>query len=143
MAEPATRRQRRHGESLVAIQHSPGKRGHGDEQQVGKGDAQHVAGQSELDVISHKARREHRGQDHGGKREQEAVPGPGQHELPQPVPIELLLRTQFDLESGVTETHGSLPDMVFNGALSPDGSRLALARGGIVSDVLLLSMIRN
>jgi Tol biopolymer transport system component/predicted Ser/Thr protein kinase len=50
---------------------------------------------------------------------------------------------QFDLESGVTETHGSLPDMVFNGALSPDGSRLALARGGIVSDVLLLSMIRN
>jgi Tol biopolymer transport system component len=50
---------------------------------------------------------------------------------------------QFDLESGATETRGSLPDMVFGGALSADGSRLALARGGIVSDVLLLSMARN
>ena len=51
--------------------------------------------------------------------------------------------SRFDLESGTIESVGSLADMVFNGALSADGSRLALARGGIVSDVLLLSMTRR
>jgi eukaryotic-like serine/threonine-protein kinase len=50
---------------------------------------------------------------------------------------------EYNLESGATQLRGSLPDMVFSGAISTDGSRLALARGGIVSDVLLLSMVRN
>jgi Tol biopolymer transport system component len=50
---------------------------------------------------------------------------------------------RYDLATGQTRTIGTLPDHVFRGALSPDGSRIALARGEIVSDVLLLTMGRE
>jgi Tol biopolymer transport system component len=49
----------------------------------------------------------------------------------------------YDLATGETSTIGTLPDHVFRGALSPDGTRIALARGEIVSDVLLLTMRRE
>jgi Tol biopolymer transport system component len=49
----------------------------------------------------------------------------------------------YDLVTGKTSPVGTLPDHVFRGALSPDGTRIALARGEIVSDVLLLTMRRE
>ena len=49
---------------------------------------------------------------------------------------------QFDLASGKVVTLGSVPDAILNAALSPDGKRLALSRGGVLSDVLLLGMRR-
>jgi Tol biopolymer transport system component len=49
----------------------------------------------------------------------------------------------YDLATGKTSTIGMLPDHVFRGALSPDGTRIALARGEIVSDVLVLTMRRE
>jgi hypothetical protein len=47
---------------------------------------------------------------------------------------------QFDLASGNVLTLGSVPDVVFNAAVSPDGKRLVFSRGGVLSDVLLLTM---
>ena len=49
----------------------------------------------------------------------------------------------YDLATGKTSPLGMFPDHVFRGALSPDGTRVALARGEIVSDVLLLTMRRE
>lgn len=48
-----------------------------------------------------------------------------------------------DLESRKVETLGSVSDFVFNGALSPDGKELVLSRGGVLSDVLLLTLARQ
>ena len=48
-----------------------------------------------------------------------------------------------DLESGKVEAVASVPDFVFNGSLSPDGKRVVLSRGGVLSDVLLLTMKRE
>jgi TolB protein len=47
---------------------------------------------------------------------------------------------RFDLTSEKIVTLGSVPDVIFNAAVSPDGKRLALSRGGVLSDVLLLGM---
>ena len=49
---------------------------------------------------------------------------------------------RLDLASGQVAPFGLVPDLVFNGAVSRDGKRLVLARGGILSDVLLLTMRR-
>lgn len=49
---------------------------------------------------------------------------------------------QLDIASGKVTTLGAVPDIVFNGAVSPDGKRVALSRGLILSDVLLLTMKR-
>ena len=48
-----------------------------------------------------------------------------------------------DLESGKVEAVASVSDFVFNGSLSPDGKRVVLSRGGVLSDVLLLTMKRE
>jgi serine/threonine protein kinase/Tol biopolymer transport system component len=45
-----------------------------------------------------------------------------------------------DLASGKVEVVGSVPDFAFNGSLSADGKRIVLSRGGVVSDVLLLTL---
>jgi hypothetical protein len=47
---------------------------------------------------------------------------------------------QLDLASGKVATIGSVRDFVFHGALSPDGKRLVLSRGGVISDVVLVTM---
>jgi serine/threonine protein kinase len=47
---------------------------------------------------------------------------------------------QYDLTSDTSTTIGLLPGMVFQGGLSRDGKRVALSRGDIVSDVLVLTM---
>jgi Tol biopolymer transport system component len=47
---------------------------------------------------------------------------------------------QLDLASGKVATFGSVRDFVFHGALSPDGKRLVLSRGGVISDVVLVTM---
>lgn len=49
----------------------------------------------------------------------------------------------LDLETAKLTAIGAVPDIVFNVAYSPDGSRLVLARGGIISDVLLMTMRRE
>lgn len=48
-----------------------------------------------------------------------------------------------DLESGKVEPVASVPDFVFNGALSHDGKRVVMSRGGVLSDVLLLTLTRG
>lgn len=49
----------------------------------------------------------------------------------------------LDLASDKATAVGAVPDIVFNGAISPDGKRLVLSRGVILSDVLLLTMRRE
>jgi Tol biopolymer transport system component len=49
----------------------------------------------------------------------------------------------LDLASEQLTAVGAVPDIIFNGAISPDGKRLVLSRGGILSDVLLLTMGRQ
>ena len=47
---------------------------------------------------------------------------------------------RYDLASDTPAAIGALPGLAFQGSLSPDGKRLALSRGEILSDVLLLTM---
>jgi eukaryotic-like serine/threonine-protein kinase len=47
---------------------------------------------------------------------------------------------RYDLASGTTSTLNRLSGVVFRGATSPDGKYVALSRGNILSDVLLLGM---
>jgi hypothetical protein len=53
------RREGRYGETRVAVQHRAGETGHRDEEQVGEGDADQLAGQLQLGRNLRKARREH------------------------------------------------------------------------------------
>lgn len=48
-----------------------------------------------------------------------------------------------DLASDKLTAVGAAPGVIFNAAISPDGTRVVLSRGGIVSDVLLLTMRRD
>ncbi len=47
---------------------------------------------------------------------------------------------RYDIASDEVTTIGSLPGFVFEGDLSRDGTRVALSRGEVLSDVLLLTM---
>jgi Tol biopolymer transport system component len=47
---------------------------------------------------------------------------------------------RYDLVSDTSTPLGALPGVVFQGAVSPDGKRVALSRGDILSDVLLLTL---
>jgi eukaryotic-like serine/threonine-protein kinase len=47
---------------------------------------------------------------------------------------------RYDLVSNTSTPLGALPGVLFAGGLSPDGKRLALSRGDILSDVLLLTL---
>ena len=47
---------------------------------------------------------------------------------------------RYDLAANTSTPIGALAGVVFKGAVSPDGKRVALSRGDIVSDVLLLTL---
>jgi hypothetical protein len=47
---------------------------------------------------------------------------------------------RYDLASGTVTPVGALPGVLFKGAVSRDGKQVALSRGDILSDVLLLTL---
>jgi eukaryotic-like serine/threonine-protein kinase len=57
--------------------------------------------------------------------------------MPQAGGVQL---NRYDIATDSITSVGTLPGFVFEGAMSPDGKRLALSRGEVLSDVLLLTM---